>query len=112
MKRILFFSLTVLGLLATTQAQVLPNLQLCNATEVSGSADGEVIGRGTFSLTLDVTCQPENASTAYPQGTLSLDLNLNDPHFQGTLEATIIEGCAHCRAQLAYRHPLGPLRGA
>ncbi len=81
-----------LGLFTLAQAQFLPNPQLCNATQVEGSANGEVAERGSFSLALDVTCDPEEADIAFPQGTLSLDIDLNDPHFRGTLNATLIEG--------------------
>ena len=85
-------TLAALVLLAPAQAQFLPSPQFCNATQIEGAAEGSVEGRGTFVLTLDVTCQPDAGDTAFPQGTLTLDLELNDPQFEGRLNATLIEG--------------------
>ena len=92
MKRFLIAAtLAALVLLTPAQAQFLPSPQLCNATQVEGTAEGSVEGRGTFALTLDVMCQPDGADTAFPQGTLTLELELNDPQFRGPLNAILIE---------------------
>ena len=92
MKYLTTLTLAALVLSVPAQAQFLPSPQLCNATQIEGTAEGSVEGRGTFALTLDVACQPDAADTAFPQGTLTLDLELNDPQFEGQLNATLIEG--------------------
>lgn len=73
-------------------AQFLPSPQLCNPTNVSGSASGRVEGHGHFELTLDITCNPDNKDSAFPQGSLTLFVKTNDPQFEGNLVATTIEG--------------------
>lgn len=88
----ILLNLTLSSLLSLVNAQFLPGPQLCNPTNVTGAAQGRVEGHGHFSLILDISCDPDNKDTAFPQGSLSLSVETNDPQFKGDLVATVIEG--------------------
>lgn len=78
--------------LTLAQAQFLPSPQLCNETDVSGAATGQIDRHGSFDLVVEISCRPDDRDRAFPQGTVSLFIELNDPRFSGQLTATVIEG--------------------
>jgi hypothetical protein len=94
-RRYCFASLLLLGTFMTlgvSHAQFLPSPQLCNSSHVEGSANVDIAGRGHFDLQLDVTCDPDNVRQAFPQGSMQLDIRINDPQFRHGITATTIEG--------------------
>lgn len=74
--------IALLGMGHAQQPQI-PTLQVCNPSQVKGSGDGQIGSRaslpaikGTFSIKLEVVCDP--TSSPYPTGSLSLNINMND----------------------------------
>lgn len=73
------------GMLASASAQSvpqaqIPTLQPCNRTSIQGAGTVKLDSRGgSFTFKISVNC-----TTAYPDGTVSLDLNLTDS-FKGPI---------------------------
>lgn len=79
------------GVLASASAQSvpqaqIPTLQPCNRTSIQGGGTVKLDSRGgSFTVKISVNC-----TTAYPDGTVSLDLNLSDS-FKGQVTGTQLD---------------------
>lgn len=88
-------TLSTAAITVHAQQPQIPTLQVCNKTEISGSAEVRIVSRadathtGTFRVNITVRCDP---NTGYPTGSVNIvGVSMFDSTLQGMINGTSLE---------------------